>query len=1538
MSVRKSSFEYHENRQTSSLTKLILLSQRTIRYTIRVRICRCIPVILCELIFPLVILGIIIYCSHDLLNTKETNEILSSSSNETETCFEDLQKKFQFYNFENDCLQIEHKIYQKQFSKVNLILRFLNQTNENKDLLNILIQRINNHLQFCKLKGKTNFLLWNHLNKNSILFDEENGFNFIIDIHQLTSIIFSYDIIVQMPKEKTFLEKIIHKIDFSFLQKHQHPTEQFDLFSKSNPPFSNIKIFLDSIVISILLNEKKSLIPSWTFSRITCTSYRHHRTIPTRWSFILIEYSLSITYLFYSFIIIHFILQEKNMKIKEIIKIIHIQPLINYLAWTLRPLFILSIITILITITWKLSINGWIIFKYVSAPILLFILTILNIQMISFSILMGQLFNSMSRLFFFIIILWIVMNILAFQNLDLTIQFILCLNPYYSLLCVLRNVFLFERAKKNVTFFQELYSCTPSIGNLIFYITLSILFSWIFIWYWEKVYPGEYGIGLPWTFPFSMKYWTFNNDEFIIVKIRSLCKYFPEANRIAVNNVDFNLNKNQITALLGHNGAGKTTIMNMLCGMYEQTSGSIQIFDYDTREEMDYLRQFISYCPQLQEQIEFYAIARGYSQDKEDICSDLLEAVSLSEDRNVLCKNLSGGMKRRLSIACAFIGNTKFVLLGKSLFGNIAMYHLYIVCLLDEPSSGLDPVNRRLLWSWIRSMKENEVYLRIAIDENNIEDEEDNEELIENNCFDVFNNKLIYNDYEYYLSQYEGLFIKSFRIAYRSYLIFLFICSLSYSMKFLIENKDYSREIIFNFDDWSHLKHQNVFIAFVENDYDQKTLDHMKSFIHQYSPLTRLFTLRNLTTLADLNQLLFTHRQWSENAYTQEYFGILFETSEIISILTSHLIIGYEPFSLISQYSCHGQCSILTRLKFIKNPSNKFNDKTFLDFLKSFSVFSCFYLIYPGEYTLFYLVTYYFIYIYITILLINEDQQFIKLMKIFGLHPIIYWTGRYIFDLLLTLVYSWIIYFIFSMNNQKESNENESSLSLKQIMNENNNEIKNRFFSLTFLIASTTLPTIYLITKFIKNDLIGGILIYFLLILIEIFDLIRILILLIVKNTNRYKMIYWIMNIVLPPLNSKRLIAILLKSSTRRLCQILENDQTLLSKIGIIQQENKDDFFKHLFISFIQMFLLFFILCLIDIGFLTMKAKNFEFDDDDDDDDEIDDDVLNERTNLLSNRDDYLNEPLLCLDIVKKYPQKFNLAIDHLTFHVQRGQCFGLLGFNGAGKTSLFKIIVGDEKVTNGSIYINGKCYEKFTDGICRDIGYCPQYDCIVDKLTLEDYLYLFARLRGIHHSKLEETIQAISQLFLLDFYRKQYLKQCSGGTIRRMHAALACIGSPSIILLDEPTTGVDPYSRRQMRRIFEYALNCDLTIILTSHSMEECEILCSRLGIMSAGQFKCLGNIQNLKQKFGNIYTISIKFQSNFHSDQFKELTIYLKTSIRTQIYNQTDTTIIYRVEHSSPAKLFHLIEEIKDKYFIETYSIQQMTLEQIFIYLQNH
>ncbi|CAF1132313.1 unnamed protein product [Rotaria sp. Silwood1] len=366
MSFENGSIEINEKKSSSSLEKLILLLKRTIRYTYRQRICSCIPLILFELLFPLIIFIIICLLSHYLFNNDNNNRnIIEKNSlfdlNQYDKCslnpyINDLNnEKKKNILFENNSL---NDLFINKYSKINIIIRYLNKSNNDNDyyLYNKLINNIKYKLKEDDhlLYNKTNIIDWIYLSeeykKNDyLLINYQNCFNIIIDIKEYTSKIFSYFIIIKMPEYNKFKQKLLYKIDYSFFQRHQHPAEQIDLFKNSYPSFIYIKMFIDSIVLNIMLDEDFSIINSLNYRRISCTSYRHHKTIPTRWSFILMEILLSIIFLFFYFIINNSIINENNQKVKEILKIIHIQPLINYLAWAIRYLIILTFITYSIT-------------------------------------------------------------------------------------------------------------------------------------------------------------------------------------------------------------------------------------------------------------------------------------------------------------------------------------------------------------------------------------------------------------------------------------------------------------------------------------------------------------------------------------------------------------------------------------------------------------------------------------------------------------------------------------------------------------------------------------------------------------------------------------------------------------------------------------------------------------------------------------------------------------------------------------------------------------------------------------------------------------------------------------------------------------------------------------------------------------------------------------------------------------------------------------------------------------------------------------
>lgn len=213
-----------------------------------------------------------------------------------------------------------------------------------------------------------------------------------------------------------------------------------------------------------------------------------------------------------------------------------------------------------------------------------------------------------------------------------------------------------------------------------------------------------------------------------------------------------------------------------------------------------------------------------------------------------------------------------------------------------------------------------------------------------------------------------------------------------------------------------------------------------------------------------------------------------------------------------------------------------------------------------------------------------------------------------------------------------------------------------------------------------------------------------------------------------------------------------------------------------------------------------------------------------------------------------------------------RGECFGLLGVNGAGKTSTFKMLTGDETISSGEAWIRGQSLKTEMKEIYKSIGYCPQFDALLEDLTGRETLKIFALLRGIH----PDHIERLSLKLATDFNYMQHIdkkvKEYSGGNKRKLSTSLALLGNPSVVYLDEPTTGMDPGAKRLLWEVMSKYRATGKSIILTSHSMEECEALCTRLTIMVNGEFKCLGSTQHLKNKFSKGYLLIIQMNRKFN------------------------------------------------------------------------
>ncbi|KAG4071964.1 hypothetical protein HA402_006125 [Bradysia odoriphaga] len=222
------------------------------------------------------------------------------------------------------------------------------------------------------------------------------------------------------------------------------------------------------------------------------------------------------------------------------------------------------------------------------------------------------------------------------------------------------------------------------------------------------------------------------------------------------------------------------------------------------------------------------------------------------------------------------------------------------------------------------------------------------------------------------------------------------------------------------------------------------------------------------------------------------------------------------------------------------------------------------------------------------------------------------------------------------------------------------------------------------------------------------------------------------------------------------------------------------------------------------------------------------------------------------------------LAVNNMSIAVQEAECFGLLGVNGAGKTSAFKMLTGDETITKGEAWIRGLSLKKEMNKIRKVIGYCPQFDALLLDMTGRETLEMFCLLRGIPMNRIKSiSVQLAADLnFLVHMDKK--VKEYSGGNKRKLSTAVALIGNPRIVYFDEPTAGMDPGAKRQLMDMVSKVRSTGKSIILTSHLMDECEALCTRLAIMVNGEFKCLGSVQHLKNKFSQGFNLTIKVRKN--------------------------------------------------------------------------
>jgi ABC-type Na+ transport system ATPase subunit NatA len=187
-------------------------------------------------------------------------------------------------------------------------------------------------------------------------------------------------------------------------------------------------------------------------------------------------------------------------------------------------------------------------------------------------------------------------------------------------------------------------------------------------------------------------------------------------------------------------------------------------------------------------------------------------------------------------------------------------------------------------------------------------------------------------------------------------------------------------------------------------------------------------------------------------------------------------------------------------------------------------------------------------------------------------------------------------------------------------------------------------------------------------------------------------------------------------------------------------------------------------------------------------------------------------------------------AVRDLTFGIPRGECFGFLGVNGAGKTSALRMLSADAVSTAGTATLQGLDIKEQQEEVRHIIGYCPQFDALLPNLTGRQTLTFYANLKGVQTQNVVKYVDALLERCGIAQYADRPCGGYSGGNKRKLSLGVALIGNPPIVFLDEPSTGMDPKARRDMWSLISSTM-AGRSVILTTHSMEECEALCSRIG-----------------------------------------------------------------------------------------------------------
>ncbi|KAI4457978.1 atp-binding cassette transporter subfamily a abca [Holotrichia oblita] len=1027
------------------------------------------------------------------------------------------------------------------------------------------------------------------------------------------------------------------------------------------------------------------------------------------------------------------------------------------------------------------------------------------------------------------------------------------------------------------------------------------------------------------------------------IQINKLTKVFS-GKKVAVRSVSFNMFENQITVLLGHNGAGKTTTMSMLTGMLTPTEGTAIVNGYDIRTNMSQVRDSLGLCPQhnilfddltVAEHLRFFSKLKGLNKKETDEeINTYVELLQLVPKRNARSKTLSGGMKRKLSVAIAMCGRSKIVM-------------------LDEPTAGMDPAARRALWDMIVATNigseltyilaedqasvfekmlndiENrstslginsygislttmeEVFMKVGADHG--QEEINNGEVINNGNM-VKNGQLtnyhetdtdsaasanssensriniastgFVSGYNLWRNQFAAMVMKKFRVTQRNWILVLIQNIIP--IAFIIITMIVSRMMNIGIELPSISASLDPFTdPITAITRDSETNPYYLKYLNILGRENR--EIRNFSKESMTDSMLTQTAQYTARVRMRYIIGASFFGNNIISWFNNE---PYHSPPIALQYSMNAILQSHTTdnhsIQFFNYPLpfstdtriTQMNTGQTMGFQIAFNMAFCMAFVTPF-YVLFYVRER---------VIKSKHQQFVSGAKVSA-----YWLANMLWDFttfLLTIICTIITLVCF----QEDGFSTASDLGIK--------------------IKSAAL---YMVVQALGMESL------------ELGDVADIL--------------HWIFSV-----SPHYSLAVAFTNMSNldtlmRLCDTISQATGVYPACEIVDLCCFEENYFHFNniggsliymggIAIIAFCLLFLVEYRIFDRLIYSCKKNISSVPTIEDTD--DSDVLEEKRRVRTGEIQPGDYEVVLKDLTKQYSNFF--AVNQLCLGIKGYECFGLLGVNGAGKTTTFKMMTGDVVMSHGNGWIRNFNMQTQMKQVQKNVGYCPQFDALLDDLTGKETLIMYCLLRGLPFMECKYIAMQLAKEF--DFYRHldKQVKAYSGGNKRKLSSAIALIGDPAIVFLDEPTAGMDPSTKRNLWNTLCRIRDSGKCLVLTSHSMEECEALCTRLAIMVNGAFKCLGSTQHLKNKFSEGYMLTVKVKKSggylFNDENIVPIERYIQTHFPSAILKENHQELLtyFIPDTSLPwSKMFGIMERGKREIDnLEDYSLGQSSLEQ--------